>query len=168
MPETSGGMPVVELRTGVPGLVLRRLAGSDVDAYIALVRANEDHLTRHGDYRDLYPVEPSSVLQELRRPDHLAFGVWLHASLIGRVDLVPREDGNVVLGYWLEGKQSGHGYATAACVALIEYGRSELGVTDVWAGVTKGNVASEGVLQRLGFERVADMGNYTRFHLALT
>jgi RimJ/RimL family protein N-acetyltransferase len=35
----------------------------------------------------------------------------------------------------------------------------------VYAGVTKGNRASEAVLERLGFARVADMGRYHRFRL---
>jgi len=89
------------------------------------------------------------------------------AILIDRVDLVRRDDGNVVLGYWLDGNHTGHGYATAACEALIEYGRRELDVTAVWAGVTKGNAPSERLLERVGFQRVADMGRYTRFHLSL-
>ena len=66
----------VELRTNVPGLVLRTLSETDVDSYAGLVRSNEDHLTRYGDYRDLYPVARSSVLEELRSGNDFAFGVW--------------------------------------------------------------------------------------------
>jgi RimJ/RimL family protein N-acetyltransferase len=158
----------VELRTKVPSVVLRALNETDVDSYVALVRANEYHLTKYGDYRDLYPVAASSILQGLRSRPNFAFGVWLHAVLIGRVDLVRRDDRNVVLGYWLDGTHTGRGYATAACEALIEYARHGLSVADVWAGVTKGNVPSERLLERLGFDRVADMGKYTRFHLDLS
>jgi ribosomal-protein-serine acetyltransferase len=109
---------------------------------------------------------PRSVVEELaeEHDDGVTFGVWLGDSLIGRVNLVPREAGNFVLGFWLDHEHTGHGYATAACAALMDYGRSTLGATDVWAGVTNGNTASENVLKRLGFERVGDMGTYTRFH----
>jgi RimJ/RimL family protein N-acetyltransferase len=51
--------------------------------------------------------------------------------------------------------------ATAACTALIDYGQAALGVTAVYAGVTKANVKSEAVLRRLGFQAVADRGPYT-------
>lgn len=55
---------------------------------------------------------------------------------MGRVDLVRREAHNFVLGYWLDASYTGHGYATEACTALVEFGRSVLGANDVWAGVT--------------------------------
>jgi RimJ/RimL family protein N-acetyltransferase len=79
-----------------------------------------------------------------------------------------REKGREELRPWLPVRQrlTGHGYATFACQVLVEQARL-LGGTDAWAGVTKGNFPSERVLTRLGFERVADMGTYTRFHRSL-
>jgi RimJ/RimL family protein N-acetyltransferase len=160
-------MPHTELSTSMPGLVLRRITGGDADAYLAVIQRNQEHLTRYDDHRGLYPATRRSVLEDLIAGARHAFGVWLGDSFIGRVDLIPREDGNFVLGYWLDQQHTGHGYATSACEAVIQFGLSELDVTDVWAGVTKGNAASEKLLERLGFERVADMGKYTRFHLVL-
>ena len=156
----------IEFPAGIPGLVLRRLSEGDAEVCYDLIDRNRDHLTAHGDYQEMWEATLSSVAEELTEEsdDGITFGVWLGDSLIGRVDLVPRESGNFVLGFWLGHDQTGHGYATAACAALIEYGRSVLGATDVWAGVTRGNTASERVLEGLRFERVADMGTYTRFH----
>lgn len=167
--ESWAGRSRLELSTDIPGLVLRRLSEHDAKVYYDLIDRNRDHLTAHGDYQEMREATLPSVVEELVEgsDDDIAFGVWLDDSLIGRVDLVPREAGNFVLGFWLDQEHTGHGYATAACAALIEFGRSVLGATDIWAGVTKGNEASESVLERLRFERVGDMGSYTRFHRSL-
>jgi RimJ/RimL family protein N-acetyltransferase len=87
--------------------------------------------------------------------------------LIGRVDLIPRDGGDAVLGCWLDERHTGRGYARQACGAVIDFGRHALDVSDVWAGVTRGNEPSERLLARLGFAPVADMGPYTRFHRSL-
>jgi len=159
----------IGLPTGISGLVLRRPSEDDAEVYYDLIERNRDHLTAHGDYQEIREATLRSVAEDLagQPDDGITFGAWLGHALIGRVDLVPREAGTFVLGFWLGHEHTGHGYATAACTALIEHGRSILGATDVWAGVTKGNTASERVLERLGFERVADMGTYTRFHRSL-
>jgi RimJ/RimL family protein N-acetyltransferase len=100
--------------------------------------------------------------------DHNAqFGIWLDGRLIGRTDLNARTPGNFVLSYWLGGEFTGKGYATAACKALIEYGKAELGARYVYAGVAKGNAKSEALLGRLRFDAVEDRGTYTRFRLSL-
>jgi RimJ/RimL family protein N-acetyltransferase len=157
-------MTEAELPTRIPELVLRRLSEEDAQDYYALIDRNRDHLTSHGDYQEMREATQRSVADGLAEPtDQFHFGIWLAHMLVGRVDLVPRERGNFVVGYWLDQEHTGHGFATAACEALIEYGESALGATDVWAGVTKGNSASEKVLERLGFERVADIVTYTRF-----
>ena len=93
--------------------------------------------------------------------------MWLERELIGRVDLIPQDGSNAVLGYWLDRDRLGSGFATAACRALLAYGAAELDVTDVWAGVTHGNDRSVALLRRLRFETVKEMGTYTRFHRVL-
>ena len=138
--------------------------------YYALVDRNRAHLTQHGDYLDLGEATPETVAEDLADPENrnARFGIWLDDQLIGRVDLNPRTAEDFVLGYWLGGEYTGKGYATAACTALIAYGQEALGARTMWAGVTKGNVKSEAVLQRLGFRAVSDQGAYTRFNRPLS
>jgi hypothetical protein len=52
-------------------------------------------------------------------------------------------------------------------LAAIEFARHR-GATTIWAGVTIGNVRSENVLNRLGFNAVKEMGSYVRYRLTLT
>ena len=155
----------MEITTQIDGLVLRSLGEPDLALYEDLVARNRVHLTTHGDYADLVRASTGDLESELREPVAGRFGMWLRDELIGRVDLIPKEGTNAVLGYWLDEDRLGSGFATAACRGLIRYGMERLGVTDVWAGVTHGNERSVAVLKRLGFETVGDMGSYTRFHL---
>jgi ribosomal-protein-serine acetyltransferase len=158
------------LATDIPDLRLVAISPDDADAYCALVDLSRRHLTQHGDWTDLGEATRESVAASLHTPDRptTQFGVWLDGQLIGRADLNPRTPGNFVLGYWLGSQFTGRGYATAACRALIAYGKAELGATTIYAGVTKGNSKSEAVLHRLGFQAVADQVTYTRFALPLT
>jgi RimJ/RimL family protein N-acetyltransferase len=157
----------VHLDTDIDGLTLRPLGIEDLPQYAALVSRNREHLTSHGDYRDLVRSTREEMETELRAAPVGRFGVWLHEALIGRVDLIPQDRPNAVLGYWLDRDRLGSGFATAACRALLAYGETEMRITDVWAGVTHGNERSVALLERLGFEPVQDMGTYTRFHRAL-
>ena len=158
------------LPTAMPDLRLIELLPENAAAYYALVDRNRSHLTQHGDYLDLGEATPESVTEDLLDPENrnVRFGVWLDEQLIGRVDLNPRTTEDFVLGYWLGGEFTGNGYATTACAALITYGQKTLGARTIWAGVTKGNVQSEAVLHRLGFQEVSDQGAYTRFNRRLT
>jgi ribosomal-protein-serine acetyltransferase len=150
------------------GLRLAPLSVADVDAYFALVDRNRAHLTQHGDYRSMLTATRTAAREELEAAiDALVLGLWLHCDLIGRVDLIPKGDGNFVIGYWLDHRALGQAHMTAACRALIAYARTNLGAVAIFAGVTKGNRASEAVLERLGFVAIQDMGTYTRFRLHL-
>jgi RimJ/RimL family protein N-acetyltransferase len=98
----------------------------------------------------------------------LRFGIRLEGELIGRIDLVPVDPPRYAIGYWLGRNATGKGYATAAAAALIGFAREQLAATDIFAGVTKGNAKSVAVLERLGFQAVAEFESYIRYHLPLT
>jgi ribosomal-protein-serine acetyltransferase len=149
-------------------LVLAPLSADGVESYDALLDRNRRHLTRHGNYRDALTAARSTVKDELNATtDSLVLGVWLARALIGRIDLIPKEPGIFVIGYWLGHDVVGHGYMTMACRALLAHARAVLDVVTVYAGVRKGNRASEAVLERLGFVCVQNMGTYHRFRLDL-
>jgi len=158
----------VEIATEIDGLVLRPLEAPDLERYADLVARNRVHLTSHGDYQELAEATSDDLRSELREKAAARFGVWLADDLIGRVDLIPRDGADAVLGYWLDANRLGSGYATTACRELLRYGAERLGVTTAWAGVTHGNDRSAALLRRLGFEDVADMGGYERYRLDLT
>jgi RimJ/RimL family protein N-acetyltransferase len=156
---------LAELVTGIEGLSLRKLTVADADRYLDLLDRNRDHLTAFGDFTEVLTLTKEDVRLELGADEAGRFGILLRGTLIGRVDLQQKGSGDAVLGFWLDQAYVGHGYATASCRAVIGAGRASIGMRDVWAGVSHGNESSEALLRRLGFEPVADMGSYTRFHL---
>jgi RimJ/RimL family protein N-acetyltransferase len=159
-------MCVKVLATTDDDLELRELGPTNVAEYHALVQRNAAHLTRLGDYRDEVASSVTDVAQRFseRTEVPVRFGVYLRQRLVGRVDLVPVDPPRYGLGYWLSEDVTGRGFATAAVAALLGFAGEELGATDVFAGVTRGNVRSEALLQRLGFAVVADFDTYRRFH----
>jgi ribosomal-protein-serine acetyltransferase len=158
------------LTTSRIGLELRELGPEDAAEYHALVQHNVAHLTKLGDYGDEVAAGAADVAERFaqRTEVPVRFGVRLEQRLVGRVDLVPVDPPRYGLGYWLGEDVTGRGLATEAVAALLRYAGTELGATDVFAGVTRGNAPSEALLRRLGFEIVAEFDTYRRFHHALT
>jgi ribosomal-protein-serine acetyltransferase len=147
---------------------IRELGPADAVDYHALVQRNAGHLTRLGDYRDEVAAGVADFTAQFSAPAEVPvrFGVELDGRLVGRVDLVPVDPPRYGLGYWVAEDVTGRGLATAAVAALLGHAR-QIGATDVFAGVTHGNVPSVALLRRLGFAVVADFESYTRFHLSL-
>ena len=155
---------MIEL-AAVEGLVLKQLTPDQAPEYDDLVQANRTHLTRFGDYEDEVAATEGQVAQRFgdESDRSVKLGIWKDGALIGSVVLVHREPPRWGLGYWLSEDATGRGFMTAACSALLEYARSELGATEVLAGVTHGNRRSVAVLVRLGFTAVEEFPTYTRF-----
>jgi [ribosomal protein S5]-alanine N-acetyltransferase len=90
------------------------------------------------------------------------FGVWLielssaarpdstAAGLIGTAGLRPLGGSGLEIFYSLAPGAWGHGYATEAARAVVEYGLGPLGLPEVLAEVDEGNAASVAVVKRLG------------------
>ena len=73
-------------------------------------------------------------------------------EVIGRFNLYGLEDGSAKVGYRVARRAAGHGIATAAVRELCEIA-SSLGLRTLTAATSHGNVASQKVLIKAGFER---------------
>ena len=72
-------------------------------------------------------------------------------ELLGSVSLRRfSRDRRAELGYWLGADAWGHGYATEAAGALVDFGFAEMGLARIYAHVLAGNAASCRVLEKLG------------------
>ena len=102
------------------------------------------------------------------------FGVWLielgsAAGLIGTAGLRPLGSSGLEIFYSLAPGAWGHGYATEAARAVVEYGLGPLGLPEVLAEVDEGNAASVAVIKRLGMTAYAVvpglLGPMTRYRI---
>ncbi len=145
------------LQTEQEPVVLRQLTVEDASAYFAAVDANRDHLSQFGDktatkYPDLQSVVSS--IANPSNPNKIRMGIWDGSTFVGSANLTPDEDGQATeLGYWLDARHTGKGYATLATTALSKYAASRF--HRVYAEVVEGNEASSRVLVRSGFEQTA-------------
>ena len=103
------------------------------------------------------------------------FGVWLielgsAAGLVGTAGLRPLGGSGLEIFYSLAPDAWGHGYATEAARAVVEYGLGPLGLPEVLAEVDEGNAASVAVVKRLGMTPYAVvpglLGPMTRYRTA--
>ena len=71
-------------------------------------------------------------------------------GLVGTAGLRPLEESGLEIFYSLAPGAWGHGYATEAARAVVEYALGPLGLPEVLAEVDEGNTASVAVVERLG------------------
>jgi ribosomal-protein-alanine N-acetyltransferase len=133
---------------------LRRLSGGDV-------RPREE---KERQFREVWlPPKPMGLLATVYKPE---------ARYIGRCGLYPSRgpDDAVIsdeaqLAYYLARPYWGRGLATEAGRAFIQYGFDELRLARIVAGANAENIASNRVLQKLGFVRVrSGEGGGNRWH----
>ena len=72
-------------------------------------------------------------------------------QLVGSCGLGRRPSGSVELGYWIATPFWGRGFATEACIALVDIART-LGLASLEGSHFLDNAASARVLEKLGFE----------------
>jgi RimJ/RimL family protein N-acetyltransferase len=77
----------------------------------------------------------------------------------------PPDGGAVEIGYDLSASGRGGGWATDAARALCQWALGQPEVDRVLATTEPGNAASQAVLRRVGFQRVADRGALWAYEL---
>ncbi|MEU2236790.1 GNAT family N-acetyltransferase [Streptomyces vietnamensis] len=147
-----------ELRTD--RLLLRRWRESDLEPWAAM---NADPEVREY-LGDLQTREQSDAVAALMQAefDERGFGWWAlekraTGEFVGRagLDVV---DGTmpftgVDVGWRLTRSAWGHGYATEAALACLAFGFEVLGLPEILASTTVGNLRSQAVMRRIGMTR---------------
>ncbi len=80
-------------------------------------------------------------------------------GLIGSVGLHKKGNTLFDLGYWIGKPYWGHGYASEAAIAVMDWGRKSLGLREVTACYFTDNPASGRVLEKAGFVHTGTDGN---------
>jgi len=155
------------VRTEAEPITLRQLTIEDAQAYFAAVEANREHLSQFGDgTSDKYPTLESveESITNPTNPNRLRMGIWDKATFVGSINLTPSEDKtDAEIGYWLDERQTGKGYATIATRAISAYAKGRF--SKIHAEVVEGNEASVEVLKRSGFKEVTNNAGILFFEL---
>jgi [ribosomal protein S5]-alanine N-acetyltransferase len=120
-------------------------------------RYNPDLPDREAFVRDLVAMFVASQAEEPRRKWQLALLNKQDGRLIGNCGIrVNNPDlGEANIGYELDPRDWGNGYATEAATAIVQFGFEELKLHRIWAECVADNTGSARVLEKLGMRREA-------------
>jgi RimJ/RimL family protein N-acetyltransferase len=156
--------PVIE----TPRLTLRPHAPGDGPALKAAIDANLEHLQRWMDWavREPSPVDViedriANFVASFAMGRDWGYGIRLVSdpgTIIGGCGMHARIGINALeIGYWLDSRQTGRGYATEAAAALVKAAFSLPGIEHVEIRCAPDNVASAAIPLRLGFVYVTTL-----------
>ena len=146
-PESARALTGGSSENGQPWAAGYPLASSLLRAEMTLAAAAHDRpLGRFGTY------------QVVRRAD---------GHVIGDVGFMgpPDATGAVHVGCGITEDARGQGYATEALTAVLDWARTQSGLTCVLADTTRSNVASQRLLERAGLHRVGEDGELIYYML---
>jgi RimJ/RimL family protein N-acetyltransferase len=133
-------------------LILRAPRLADVKAIAQL--ANDRHIAENA-VRIPHPYGTEDAEQFVASVNHrdgeVCFVAICRGKPIGICGVDLRED-NAELGYWLGAPYWGHGFATEAARAAIDYAFGDLGHQVLQSGARVSNPASRRVLEKCGFQ----------------
>jgi RimJ/RimL family protein N-acetyltransferase len=145
-----------------PRLRLRRFAPADLDTFVGY--RSDPEIARYQSWDAPYPREAGQEFIRAMMSEHpdvpgewFQFAVELRdtGQLIGDCGAQPLADDPriVEIGFTLAAGHHGHGYATEAATALLDYLFTARGKHRVTANCDARNTASARVLERLGMRR---------------
>jgi len=141
-------------------LLLRKFRESDWQAVHAIL--SDPEVSRYCPFQPPPEEETREEVQKMiegrhAEPPQYDFAIVLRSTdtLIGLCRLTIRPDelrqGEIL--YLLNRQYWGHGYATEAVRAVLEFGFEELGLHRVYATCRPANVASSRVMEKVGMQR---------------
>ncbi|MFA5405393.1 MAG: GNAT family N-acetyltransferase [Ignavibacteria bacterium] len=106
---------------------------------------------------DTYTIEDAKKWLEFckesdEKKDNFLFAIELNGELIGGIGLHKKTEHCFDVGYWIAEKHWGKGYATEALKEITDLALNELKIDRIQAYVFDGNISSEKVLEKCGYE----------------
>jgi RimJ/RimL family protein N-acetyltransferase len=140
-------------------LRLRRFTPHDIDDIVEL--ASHPSVARVGNQIEASPdgagkyVQWQTSLAPFEPNECFELGIELKegGKIIGLVGLIRRNHAQGEIGWALNIRYRGEGYATEAARALVSYGFNELGLHRIWADTSIENTGSWKLMERLGMRR---------------
>lgn len=147
------------------GVVLRELTEADDAVYQESYDYSRPEIsvfdeTGPFNYRTVEQVRESR--EKAKASGKLRLGIWDGDTFVGMVGRTPLGN-EAEVGYWLDSRHTGKGYATIATRAVVQYDGDRFDT--VFAKVNEGNDKSIAVLERAGFKEVARQAGQHILHL---
>lgn len=165
-------MHTMDTEDGRAAVRIRPVRAGDELALHRLLAANREHLAatspaRPDSYYTLEGQEAAVTGQVAAREAGTAapYVIVLGGRIVGRVSLSNIVRGafqSADLGYWIDREHQGRGIVSNAVGLLVGVARDDLGLHRVAAGTLTGNVGSQRVLVRNGFEQYGLARRYLR------
>jgi [ribosomal protein S5]-alanine N-acetyltransferase len=142
-----------------PRLAIRELAPSDGATILAF--ANDDSINRYLGFGSISSESGTNeyinkaIASAARKPRHnykLAMTITPSDELSGScwLDIEDPESKNASIGYFVDKKHWGNGYATEMIKTLIQFGFGELHLHRIYAHCDAENLATHRVLEKVG------------------
>ncbi|MFC9692935.1 GNAT family N-acetyltransferase [Kribbella sp. NPDC056951] len=144
------------------GVTLERLTADHADALLAFERENRSYfalsIADRGDefFEHFAEILDARLVEQAEGVCQFHVLVEPGGAVVGRLNLVDVENGSAELGYRLAERVTGRGLATAAVRAIVRIAASDYALKQLTAGAARANVASWTVLERAGFQRIAE------------
>jgi [ribosomal protein S5]-alanine N-acetyltransferase len=87
-----------------------------------------------------------------KKKDNYLFAIEVNGNFVGGIGLHKKMEHCFDVGYWIAERYWGKSYATEALKAITDLALNELKIDRVQAYVFDGNIASEKVLEKCGYE----------------
>jgi RimJ/RimL family protein N-acetyltransferase len=162
--------PPLTLQTENDGFILRELTVDDAQAYFESFAVSRKEIadsdgTAWTKNKTIDDVKDNIVHSRASMPDMLRMGMWKDDRFVGCIHLKTYST-EAEISYWLDSRQTGHGYATFAVRTLSTYAAEHF--PSVFATVNERNNKSAAVLIRAGFRQSDGDSNYSEFTLEKT
>lgn len=154
----------LEIKSANSHVSLKQYTIGDAQDIFALIDRNRPHLSQFTDktsfkYKTLEDVEKSILKPKPKDKNKLRFTIRNEDNvLVGTVNLKPdsHKKDKAEIGYYI-GKEftytlTGKNYIDEAVKLLTDFAFKNMGLNEIVAVVDQGNVASEKVLRRCGFD----------------